>query len=242
MQDLNPGSQTPNPQQTECSLTNRLSYRGSSKNLNSTAHPYDQRAFSPLDPTVSWLSHLALTIYIFAVVNFDALAQASDIQIERRQIVFLCWKQDLNPGSQTPNRQQTECSLTNRLSYRGSTKNLNSTARLSKDVDYGLHWTVFYGGHTICVRILEFKYYDDVIKWKHFRVTGSLCGKFTVPGDFPAQRPVTRSFDVFFDLRPNKRLNKQPWGWWFETPSWSLWRQCNDCTLIGVIRWYTLHS
>ena len=28
--------------------------------------------------------------------------------------------QDLNPGSQTSNRQQTECSLTNRLSYRGS--------------------------------------------------------------------------------------------------------------------------
>ena len=54
------------------------------------------------------------------VVNFHALAQASDIQIERRQVVFLCWKQDLNPGSQTPNRQQTECSLTNRLSYRGS--------------------------------------------------------------------------------------------------------------------------
>ena len=87
------------------------------KNLNSTARPYDQRAFSPLDPTVSWLSHLALAIYIFVVVNFDALAQASDIQIERRQVVFLCWKQDLNPGSQTPNRQQTECSLTNRLSY-----------------------------------------------------------------------------------------------------------------------------
>ena len=40
------------------------------KNLNSTARPYDQRAFSPLDPTVSWLSHLALAIYIFVVVNF----------------------------------------------------------------------------------------------------------------------------------------------------------------------------
>ena len=90
------------------------------KNSNSTARPYDQRAFSPLDPTVSWLSHLALAIYIFVVVNFDALAQASDIQIERRQVVFLCRMQDLNPGSQTPNRQQTECSLTNRLSYRGS--------------------------------------------------------------------------------------------------------------------------
>ena len=57
---------------------------------------------------------------MFVVVNFDALAQTSDIQIERRQVVFLCWMQDLNPGSQTPNRQQTECSLTNRLSYRGS--------------------------------------------------------------------------------------------------------------------------
>ena len=61
-----------------------------------------------------------------------------------------------------------------------------------------------------------------------FRVTGPLCGEFTGPGEFPTQRPVTRSFDVFFDLRLNKRLNKQPWGWWFETLSWSLWRHCND--------------
>ena len=64
-----------------------------------------------------------------------------------------------------------------------------------------------------------------------FRVTGPLCGEFTGPGELPAQRPVTRSFDVFFDQRLNKRLSKQSWGWWFETPSWSLWRQCNviDC-------------
>ena len=48
-----------------------------------------------------------------------------------------------------------------------------------------------------------------------FRVTGPLCGEFTGPGEFPTQRPVTRSFDVFFDLRLNKRLSKQSWGWWF---------------------------
>ena len=91
------------------------------KYLNSTARPYDQRAFSPLDPTVSWLSHTYIHTYMFVVVNFDAMAQASDIRIERRQVVFLCCEQDSNPsGSQTPNRQQTECSLTNRLSYRGS--------------------------------------------------------------------------------------------------------------------------
>ena len=42
-----------------------------------------------------------------------------------------------------------------------------------------------------------------------------------------AQRPVTRSFDVFFDLHLNKRLSKRSRGWWFETPSCPLWRHCN---------------
>ena len=60
-----------------------------------------------------------------------------------------------------------------------------------------------------------------------FRVTGPLCGEFTGPGEFPTQRPVTRSFDVFFDLRLNKRLSKHSRGWWFETLSWSLWRHHN---------------
>ena len=60
-----------------------------------------------------------------------------------------------------------------------------------------------------------------------FRVTGPLWGEFTGPGEFPTQRPVTRSFDVFFDLGLNRRLSKQPRGWWFETQSWSLWRHCN---------------
>ena len=67
------------------------------KKLNSKARPYDQQAFSPPDPTAIWHSHLALAIYIFVVVNFDALAQASDFRIERRQVVFLCWMQDSNP-------------------------------------------------------------------------------------------------------------------------------------------------
>ena len=53
----------------------------------------------------------------------------------------------------------------------------------------------------------------------------ALCaGNSPVPGEYPAQRPVTRSFDVFFDLRLNKRLSKQSWGWWFETLSCPLWR------------------
>ena len=46
-------------------------------------------------------------------------------------------------------------------------------------------------------------------------------------GEFPTQRPVSWNFDVFFDLRLNKRLSKQSWGWWFETPSRPLRRHRN---------------
>ena len=42
----------------------------------------------------------------------------------------------------------------------------------------------------------------------------AICaGNSPVPGEFSSQRPVARSFDVFFDLRINKRLSKQWWGW-----------------------------
>ena len=68
--------------------------------------------------------------------------------------------------------------------------------------------------------------------WRHQMETFSallvLCaGNSPVTGEFPAQKPVTQSFDVLFDLRLNKRLRKQWWDWWFETPSCPLWRLCN---------------
>ena len=56
----------------------------------------------------------------------------------------------------------------------------------------------------------------------------AICaGNSPVTGEFPAQRPVTGSFDVFFGLHHNKRLSKQSWGWWFGTPSHPLWHHCN---------------
>ena len=58
----------------------------------------------------------------------------------------------------------------------------------------------------------------------------ALCaGNSLVTGEFPAQRPAMRSFDVFFDLRLNKRLGKQARSWWLETPSGPLWRH-SDCS------------
>ena len=57
----------------------------------------------------------------------------------------------------------------------------------------------------------------------------AICaGNSPVPGELPTQRPVMRSFDVYFDLRPNKRLSKQSWGWWYDTQSRPLWRHRND--------------
>ena len=73
---------------------------------------------------------------------------------------------------------------------------------------------------------------DGAPWWRHqmetFSALLAFCAGYSpFPVEFPAQRPVTRSFDVFVDLRPNKRLNKQWWGWWLETLSRPLWRHCN---------------
>ena len=78
--------------------------------------------------------------------------------------------------------------------------------------------------------------------WRHqkmepFSALLAICaGNSPVPGEFPAQRPVTRSFDVFFDLRLNKRLSKQSWGWWFETLSCPLWRHCHE--VLWSCKWH----
>ena len=68
----------------------------------------------------------------------------------------------------------------------------------------------------------EIKGVRNEISWWRYQIETfsallAICaGNSPVPGEFPAQRPVTRSVEVFFDLRL-KRLSKQSWGWWFET-------------------------
>ena len=83
----------------------------------------------------------------------------------------------------------------------------------------------------------------DFIPWwrpqmEKFSALLALCaGNSPVTGEFAAQRPVTRSFDVSFDLHQNKRLSKQSWGWWFETQSRPLWRHRNvqNCVLRMIL-------
>ena len=83
--------------------------------------------------------------------------------------------------------------------------------------------------------------------WRHqmetFSASMALCaGNSPVNSEFPTQRPVTRSFDVFYDLCLNKRLTKQSRGWWFETPSRSLLRHCNVCPFVHIpALWLIFH-
>ena len=84
--------------------------------------------------------------------------------------------------------------------------------------------------------------------WRHQMETFSALlaiVRFTGPRWIPrTQKPSTRSFDVFFDLRLNKRLGKQSWGWWFETVPRPLWRHGNENynTLIMDTRYLTLNE
>ena len=99
---------------------------------------------------------------------------------------------------------------------------------IDSSIMYKMIYTVFFN-------VRKLRHYPTW--WRHQMETISaklaLCaGNSPVSGEFPSQRPVTRSFDVFFDLRLNKRLSKQSWGWWFETPSRPLWRQCNELHVL----------
>ena len=73
------------------------------------------------------------------------------------------------------------------------------------------------------------------VHWDVFLKPFFCEGNPPVTGEFPLQRTVARSFEVFFDLRLNKRLSKQSRRRWFETSSRSLWRHCNEW-LLGDMR------
>ena len=67
-----------------------------------------------------------------------------------------------------------------------------------------------------------------------FRVTGPLCGELTSDRRIPRTKASDAELWCSCDLHLNKRLGKQSWGWWFETPSRSFWRHCNETIMTLV--------
>ena len=70
---------------------------------------------------------------------------------------------------------------------------------------------------------------------KVFALLALCAGNSPVTGEFPSQRPVTRSFYVSLISVLNKRLSKLSGGWWFETQLRSLWRHCNGEHFISLL-------
>ena len=115
------------------------------KNLNSIARPYDEWEFSPFDSNADLLSHLALAIYMFVCVNFDALAQARDFRIERRQVVLLCWMQNSKLGRLRHHIASTLIAHSQtHWAIEDQAQNLNSVARPNDEqafspIDWKMH-------------------------------------------------------------------------------------------------------
>ena len=121
--------------------------------------------------------------------------------------------------------------------YRGTAHTLRAVASLEKSSNYlkgRLHNSApQHTTHVTKKPITKQNRWYIYIWLRHQMETLSallaICaGDTAVTGDFPAQRPMTRSVAVFFELRLNKRLSKQWWGWWFETPPRVLWRHCHE--------------
>ena len=124
-------------------------------------------------------------------------------------------------------------------SRRMHTRNLTYIARgPRKKVKYAQVYLqyIVYNTHKLLLHHVLSKWYPW---WRHqmetFSALLALCaGNSPVPGEFPTQRLMTRSFDIYFDLRLNERLSKQTWGSWFQTPSCPLWRHCNVYLLVRM--------
>ena len=100
---------------------------------------------------------------------------------------------------------------------------------LSTHTVLAFHVPVLYMCHKLAISAPH----DDVIKWKHFpRNWPFVRGIPRSPVNSPHKGQRRGASMYFFYLRMNKRLNKQWWGWWFETPSRPLWCHCNDLAIF----------
>ena len=160
--------------------------------------------------------YLIRVCFIFIIVNHTvnmllSLCMRFIWQGENSAVIF-CYEENVTCDHQWYNHcthHGKQVSLFTQASYYRNT-NLSTNRRIPPWVFIKSHWPW----------------------WRHQMETFSallvICaGNSPVPGEFPTQRPVTQSFDVFFDLRLNTRLGKQWWGWWFETLSRPLLRHRN---------------
>ena len=158
-------------------------------------------------------ANMYIILYYFADVEARAMIYLLNVPFEiPHKILYPCiercviWARNLRARKRFWNCPQT-------------------TKTTSVHIFLGMYQTlVFYSQNIIVVWPLHAIYYMSAPWWRHqmetFSALLALCaGNSPVTGEFPSQRPVMRSFDIFFYLRLNKRLSKQSRRRWFETPS-----------------------
>ena len=153
---------------------------------------------------------------------WNILVSAPSLHMENRNITIITKENDNN----TYNNNADDNNNNN------DNNNSNSNCNANNNIELTFRVTQYLGdrdvGHVHCSFERNLSSW-----WRHqmetFSTLLAICaGNTPAIGEFPWQRPVTRSFDVFFDCALNKRLSKQSWGWWFETKSRSLWRHFNE--------------
>ena len=94
------------------------------------------------------------------------------------------------------------------------------------------------------IRLLSTPYIARKKVWSvWYDSTTITCPKYVnwSPVNSPHRGQWRGAVDVFFGLRRNKRMSKQSWGWWCETPLGPLWRNCNVC-VVGYCAQVDNHS
>ena len=83
-------------------------------------------------------------------------------------------------------------------------------------------------GLIVCIHNVKW----SVLSLNIFCVTGLLCGEFAGHRWIRLTKAQWRGAMMFSLICTlDKRLSKQSWDWWFETPQRSLWRHCNVLTM-----------
>ena len=151
-----------------------------------------------------WRSTSYLSVGVRWVQQTDGLSQLSHSFQSSRE-----WGRRKLPISK---RKEWRISSTCYLSSRWNcNSNIFNNLILSSKITAYPHILLPLAPTACTYRVIWLLFHDDVIKF--FALLAICAGNSRVCGEFPTQRPMMQSFDVFFELRLNRRLSKQWWGW-----------------------------
>ena len=92
-----------------------------------------------------------------------------------------------------------------------------------------------------CIQTIVF-YHDDVMKWRHFPRNWPFVRGIHRSGWIPRTKASDAELWCFLWSVPEYKCSKQSWGWWFEMPSWSLWRHSYSSWTTLAVNSHNYHK